>query len=159
MLGSLLDPLRDEGMAVLHDRRMSGSRGNIDHLVVAPAGVFVIDAKNYDGRVERRERGGWLSKDYRLYVGGRDRTALLAGVAKQANTVREAFASNGAIAITQVICFVGADWSPFARPLLFGEVHVVWPRGLGKLLRADGPLSRFEIAEAERRLAFALPAA
>jgi hypothetical protein len=48
-LGRLLDPLRDEGMAVLHDRRIPGTRANIDHLVVAPWGVFVIDAKNYKG--------------------------------------------------------------------------------------------------------------
>ena len=70
-LGHLLDPLRDEGMAVLHDRRIPGSRANIDHLVISPAPVFVIDAKNYKGRVERRVRGGWFSREDCLYVGGR----------------------------------------------------------------------------------------
>jgi hypothetical protein len=29
------------GIQVLHDRRAPETRGNIDHLVVAPAGVFV----------------------------------------------------------------------------------------------------------------------
>ena len=32
-LGKLLDPLRAEGMAVLHDRRIPGSRANINHIV------------------------------------------------------------------------------------------------------------------------------
>src|SRR5882672_2434517 len=62
-LGKLLDPLRDEGMAVLHDRRIPCSRANIDHLVVAPWGVFVVDAKNYKGRVETRDKGGFFSTD------------------------------------------------------------------------------------------------
>lgn len=159
-LGSFLDPLREEGMAVLHDRRIPGSRANIDHLVVAPAGVFVIDAKNYKGRVERRDCGGWFSTDYRLYVGGRDKTTLIAGMAKQANAVRAALAPDLAqVLLTQAICFVAADWSLLAQPLRFGEVHVLWPRALAKLLRAKGPGGREEIAEIERRLALALPAA
>ena len=32
------------GVRVLHDRRVPGTRGNLDHLVLAPAGVFVVDA-------------------------------------------------------------------------------------------------------------------
>lgn len=159
-LGRLLDPLREEGMAVLHDRRIPGSRANIDHLVVAPAGVFVIDAKNYRGRVERRDRGGFFSTDYRLYVGGRDKTALIEGMPKQANAVRAALAPALAdVPLTQAICFVAADWSLLARPLHFGEVHVLWPRALAKLARAGGPLSHEEITEIERRLALALRAA
>jgi hypothetical protein len=89
-LGKLLDPLRDEGLAVLHDRRIPRSKANIDHLVVAPWGVFVVDAKNYKGRVETRNRGGFFSTDLRLYVVGRDKTALVAGMTKQAQAVRAA---------------------------------------------------------------------
>jgi len=33
-------------LRALHDRRVRGTRGNIDHIVVAPAGVFVVDAKH-----------------------------------------------------------------------------------------------------------------
>jgi hypothetical protein len=157
-LGRGLDPLRSEGIAVLHDRRIPGSRANIDHLVVAPSGVFVIDAKNYRGRVERRDRGGLFSSDYRLFVGGRDKTRLVGGMAKQVETVRRVLES-GAAVVTPVICFVDADWSFLARPLRFGDVHVVWPKELGKRLRADGPLSTADIAQMERKLALALPAA
>jgi hypothetical protein len=38
-----------------------GTVADVDHLLVAPAGAFVINAKNYEGRVERRDRGGWFS--------------------------------------------------------------------------------------------------
>jgi hypothetical protein len=159
-LGKLLDPLRDEGVAVLHDRRIPGTKANIDHLVVAPWGVFVIDAKNYKGRVERRDRGGFFSTDYRLYVGGRDKTALVAGMAKQAEAVREAIGAEFAsVQICKAICFVDADWSLFARPIELDKVHVCWPRALGKLIRTEGTLSRDEIARIERQLATALPPA
>src|SRR5581483_8237399 len=89
-----------------------------DHLVVAPWGVFVIDAKNYKGRVEKRDRGGLFSTDYRLYVGGRDRTALIAGMTKQVDAVRKARGDEFAnVQICKAICFVEADWPLFARPI------------------------------------------
>jgi hypothetical protein len=122
--------------------------------------VFVVDAKNYKGRVERRDRGGFFSTDYRLYVGGRDKTALIAGMTKQAETVRAALGNEDALVqICKTICFVDADWSLFARPIEMEGVHVLWPRALGKLIRTEGPLSHGEIARIERKLALALPAA
>lgn len=159
-LGKLLDPLRDEGLAVLHDRRIPRSKANIDHLVVAPWGVFVVDAKNYKGRVETRDRGGFFSTDYRLYVGGRDKTALVAGMTKQAQAVRAALDDEDAsLQICRTICFVDADWSLFARPIEIEGVHVLWPRALGKLIRTEGSLSPDEIARIAGKLALALPAA
>jgi hypothetical protein len=159
-LGELLDPLRTEGMAVLHDRRLGGSRVNIDHIVIAPWGVFVIDAKNYKGRVERRDRGGWLSTDYRLYVGGRDRTALVAGMTRQVEAVQAALGDEFAgVQISKAICFVAADWSLFARPIELEGVQVLWPRALAKLIRCEGTLDAETIARIERKLALALPAA
>jgi Nuclease-related domain len=128
-LGKLLDPLREEGMTVLHDRRIPRSHANIDHIVVAPWGVFVIDAKNYKGRVEKRDRGGFFSTDYRLYVGGRDKTPLVEGMAKQVAAVRAALGDEfGGVQICKAICFVAADWSLFARPIEMEGVRVLWPR-------------------------------
>jgi hypothetical protein len=48
----LLGPLQQEGWAVLHDLAVPGSRANLDHLVIGPAGVFVIDSKQYRGRLQ-----------------------------------------------------------------------------------------------------------
>jgi len=159
-LGKLLDPLRDEGMAVLHDRRIPGSRVNIDHLVVAPWGVFVIDAKNYTGRVERRDRGGFFSTDYHLYVGGRDRTALIGGLAKQVDAVRAALETDFAdVPICKTLCFVDADWPMFAGPIELGGAHVLSPRALERLLRTQGNLNPEQITTIERRLARVLPGA
>src|SRR4051794_11771344 len=41
----------------LHDRLIPGTRGNIDHIFVAATGIWVVDAKAYKGKVERREVG------------------------------------------------------------------------------------------------------
>jgi len=76
-LGEALERLREEGFGVLHDRRIPRSRANIDHLVIGPAGVFVIDTKRWAGKIERRDRGWFLDRHWRLYVNGRDKTRLV----------------------------------------------------------------------------------
>jgi type IV secretory pathway protease TraF len=48
----LLSPLERHGWAVLHDLAVPGSRANLDHLVIGPGGVFVIDSKQYRGRLQ-----------------------------------------------------------------------------------------------------------
>jgi diadenosine tetraphosphatase ApaH/serine/threonine PP2A family protein phosphatase len=143
-LGGALEGLGDEAMVVLHDRRIPGSRANIDHLVVAPRGVYIIDTKAYKGRVEFR-RGGWLSKrPPSLFVGGRDRSSLVAGMAKQIDAVERVLAGHSDAAHARVLpalCFFDSDWGLLDRPFNIEEVWVGWPRALGKLLRQPGPLS------------------
>jgi hypothetical protein len=48
----LLGPLERHGWAVLHDLAVPRSQANIDHLVIGPGGVFVIDSKHYRGRLQ-----------------------------------------------------------------------------------------------------------
>jgi Nuclease-related domain len=47
----LLARLERRGWAVLHDLAVPGSPANIDHLVIGPGGVVVIDSKQYRGRL------------------------------------------------------------------------------------------------------------
>jgi hypothetical protein len=39
-------------VAVLHDRRIPGSRANIDHIAIAATGVWVIDSKRYKRKLQ-----------------------------------------------------------------------------------------------------------
>jgi Nuclease-related domain len=55
----LLGPLERHGWAVLHDLAVPRSRANIDHLLIGPGGVFVIDSKQYRGRLHL-DSSGWL---------------------------------------------------------------------------------------------------
>jgi hypothetical protein len=53
----VLAALERQGWAVLHDLAVPGSRANIDHLVIGPSGVFVIDSKQYRGRLQLDQSG------------------------------------------------------------------------------------------------------
>lgn len=46
-LGRRLNELASDTMRVLHDRRIPGTRANIDHIAITPTGIYVIDAKKY----------------------------------------------------------------------------------------------------------------
>jgi hypothetical protein len=46
-IARLLSHLERHGWAVLHDLAIPGSSANLDHLVIGPGGVFVIDSKQY----------------------------------------------------------------------------------------------------------------
>jgi hypothetical protein len=100
------------GIEVLHDRRIPGSKGNIDHIVVAPAGLFVIDTKRYRGRVELKRKGSFFHPEYRLYASGFDRTTDLDGVKALAAIVDRAVLDHEVapqpIAVP-VLCFVDAE--------------------------------------------------
>jgi hypothetical protein len=47
--GKELRPLERQGWVVLHDLTLG--RGNLDHVIVGPAGVFLLDSKRWRGRV------------------------------------------------------------------------------------------------------------
>jgi hypothetical protein len=91
-VGEILDDRAAKGLLyALHDRRMPGRQGNIDHIAVAPS-VYVIDAKHYSGKVRGEDRG---FRGVRLMVNGRDRTTLLEGLGRQRAVVRDALAARG----------------------------------------------------------------
>lgn len=157
-LGDYLDGC--EGVIVLHDRRVKGTKGNIDHLVVSPLGVSIVDAKHYSGKVEKRDLGGWFRSDERLYVDGRDRTKLITGMRWQFDAVRSALGEEDGVDVFPFLCFVGAHWPLlFARPLVVRGVNVTWPTKLGEHLAASGPLDAEQIATTAEKLAIALPPA
>jgi hypothetical protein len=160
-LGARFSKLATERLVILHDRRVPGSRANIDHIAITPGGVFVIDAKHYSGRVEKRNLGGWLSKDLRLYVGRRDCTKLVLSSEDQAEIVRDAVRPLGFadIPIRPVLCFVGAEWGTFASPFKHGPVLVTWPKFLYALLKKEADVETEAIQETARLLAQTLPRA
>jgi hypothetical protein len=162
-VGRNLEALRAEGIAVLHDRRIPGSKANIDHIVISPAGVFIVDPKNYRGKVEQRDVGGLFRTDLCLYVGGRNKNKLVKGMDRQVAAVRAALAQDerwSEVPVTPVLLFVGPEnwsWLNF-RPLRFGETYVLWGEAFDKLLHAEQTIPHDAVAELERVLAVALPA-
>jgi Nuclease-related domain len=53
----LLDRLTRDGFVVFHDLAVPDSPANVDHLVIGPTGVFVIDSKQWTGSVHQSSDG------------------------------------------------------------------------------------------------------
>jgi hypothetical protein len=141
---------------LLNDRKVGGTRGNIDHLAIASSGVWVIDAKNYAGMVEHRHIGGWLRSDLRIYVGGRDRTTIADGMGWQLDAVRTALAG-AAVPVHGAVCFIEAEWKLFAKPFQHDGVWVTWAMKLAEMIDEPGPLTPAVVTDIADRLASALP--
>ncbi|WP_234334626.1 nuclease-related domain-containing protein [Streptomyces sp. NRRL B-1347] len=75
----LLAPLTRRGYAVLHDRAISRSRANLDHLVVGAFGMALVDSKNWRSKRSRLTINGSL-----LRYGQYDQTKALSTVVWEA---------------------------------------------------------------------------
>jgi hypothetical protein len=63
----LLDRLTRDGFVVFHDLAVPGNTSaNVDHLVIGPTGVFVIDSKQWTGSVHQGTDGLAWHNHYRL---------------------------------------------------------------------------------------------
>lgn len=149
-LGSRLDSLATDDIAVLHDRRIPGSKANIDHIAITRKGIWVIDAKRYKGRPELKIEGGILRpRVEKLLVGRRDCTKLLDGVLKQVGVVRDLV---GDVPVTGALCFVEADWPLIGGAFAAGGIHVLWPKRLAKVI-AEQTAGDVDVAATRESLA------
>lgn len=135
---------------VLHDRSMPGSRANIDHIAVAPSGVFVIDAKRYRGKIEVRKP---IFGDAVLVINGRRKTKLVEGLKRQVDAV-----AAGLVIVEQDVpihgcfCFLnpagqpGGSGLPLWSTLKIDGFPLYYPRRLSKRLNRSGPLDAEKIS-------------
>ncbi|WZH51568.1 MAG: nuclease-related domain-containing protein [Nocardioides alkalitolerans] len=153
-LGVRLDGIASEAVRVLHDRRIPGSRANIDHLVVTAGGVWVVDAKRYAGRPTLRIEGGLLRpRVEKLVVAGRDRTKLVDGVLRQVEVVTDVLGD--ATPVRGALCFVEADWPLIGGAFTTRGVEVLWPKKLAATVTAPAA-AVLDVAAVHQRLAIAL---
>jgi hypothetical protein len=154
---SLEQATADGPAIILHDRRMPGGRGNIDHLAITPTGVFVIDAKDYNGKVRVTNPLFGASK---LLIAGRDRTKLIDGLDRQVSVVHSVLAAHGRsdVPVQGVLCFTTADLPLLGTPTMRGHL-LLHRKALAKRLNSDGPLQPPAINALAHTLATALPPA
>jgi hypothetical protein len=148
------------GLVVLNDRRVQGTKGNIDHILIAPAGVFVVDAKHYQSRIDVVDRGGFFRTDLRLTIGGRDRSHLAENMDWQVRAVIRALTGAGIEPlphVTAVLCFVEGDWPLFRRPKTFSGVLLESERSIVERLTATSELDEAGVERIAAALAAALP--
>jgi hypothetical protein len=121
----LLGPLERQGWALLHDLAIPGSRANIDHLVIGPGGVFVIDSKQYRGHLQLDPAG-------RLWHGRYPLAPALHAVSFEADEAAQVLTDPG-VAVVPIVAVHGAQ-VPWGKVVVEG-VPVVAARRLPSMLR------------------------
>lgn len=126
-----LAPLEAEGHIVLNNRRIPGAKGDIDHVIVGPTGIAVIETKRWGGKLE-------VHND-RLFVGDHDRTWAVEQLYREALAVQLALSSeltHHRVTVTPILCAIGGV-ARGAR--MVGGVAISDGRNLASLLR-DRPI-------------------
>jgi nuclease-like protein len=121
----LLDPLERHGWAVLHDLAVPRSHANIDHLVIGPGGVFVIDSKQYRGRLH-------LDPSGRLWHGRYPLAPTLRAVEYEADQAAVVLPDPGVV-VVPIVAVHGAQ-VPWGKVVSDG-VPVLAARRLPSMLR------------------------
>lgn len=88
--------------AVFNGLRLSGGKQNFDHIIVGPAGVFVVETKNWKGSVEFR--------DGKLYAGGKEPSRPPLRQVKDATVELISFLEEAGcndVPVHSVLCFLG----------------------------------------------------
>jgi hypothetical protein len=140
----LLGPLERQGWAVLHDLAVPRSQANIDHLVIGPGGVLVIDSKQYRGRLR-------LDSSGRLWHGRYPLASTLRTVDFQADQAARVL-TDPDVVVVPIVAVHGAQ-VPWGKVVTNG-VPVVAARRLPSMFRALpavlGPERVAELADQAR---------
>lgn len=129
MVGRHLDKIASDTVRVLHDRRIPRTKRNIDHIVVTPAGVWVVDSKRYSGPPSLSVSGGLFGpRIEKLMVAGRDKSMLVDKVLEQVGFVNVVVPD---VPVRGILCFVDSGWPLLPTSFRMKDVEVLWP---GKLL-------------------------
>jgi hypothetical protein len=129
----MLEPLQLEGFQILHDRRAPDSGAKIDHIVIGPTGVYVIESKAYKGPPRVTGRAVWTS--------GRRRNEWDDDARRAAEAVRYALydeLTNLGISVEPIICAHEVD-----LPMLGSSIEgvaIMTAANLVKRLRRDQPV-------------------
>lgn len=112
-----------EAWTVLHDRllRPGQSEANLDHVVIGPGGLFLVDAKNRAGRVSEWEGGLFqhLTRD------GVRQSVSLAAELKKVHGMAAYMAVETDRPVTPVLCLAGSQEAEFGEPQMVQGVWVV----------------------------------
>jgi hypothetical protein len=131
-------------------------------IAVAPAGVFVIDARHHKGLVRTKRPGSFDQLGApELHVGRRNCTPTLEALSHQGSVVRATLDPSpwGAeVPVTPMLCLTRAEWG-LASSAMVRDVWVGWPRLLAGTVRSPGVMDTPTVAEVAEVLDARLPAA
>lgn len=146
-------------MTVLHHRcPLTGDSRPIDHLVIAPSGVWVVIVDDAVGRVVLRSSSNGSSEG--LTVHGRDQAELLSAASDRAAVVASSLEQAGIVdaPVHPVVCLLRADWDVIVSPVRAGRVLVTWPSELVDDIRLTHRWAAAAMERASLHLREAVPA-
>jgi|GEM_PF-1156764 len=132
----VLGPLGEAGYLILHDITLPGWLASLDHLVVGPTGVWVVESG------PRRRR---------LAIGGSDGAPAdaLRGLRGQAGAIAEVLDGDAEIPVRGVLCLQGG-WPGSQRSLQ--DIDVAAPQQLADVVRHGSKVALGEVELATARL-------
>jgi Nuclease-related domain len=166
LMGGYLSDDLDPDARVLTDRNVPGeSEANIDHVVVASSGVWIIDSKKWTGEIHYRSRR-FPSTDPRryLFIGGEDRTAHIAKIFRLVIPVAQVIADR-TVPVHPVMAFVEPIWGVSESlhfksrkgPYVHEGVFLSGGRSIIGKINEPGPLSLERIEALFHKLNAAMP--
>lgn len=133
--------------AILTDRRIPGTGANVDNVVVASSGVWIIDSKKWSGKIEYKATS-FAGVDLRLFVGGEDRTDEIEKIYRLVIPIAQII-EDRSVPIHPALAFVEGDWKfsvvfrdLLKKPYKYEGVWISPPKLLGKMITAPGPLDQ-----------------
>jgi hypothetical protein len=114
LTASALESLEGDGYVLLNDLRIPGRRSNVDHVLVGPSGVYVIESKNYSGAIKITSRAVTLN--------GRRRDRDIKEVLREAEVVETALAGRPEAEVMPVLSLHAGEVSGslFSEPTVRG---------------------------------------
>jgi hypothetical protein len=137
-----LRSLEEEGYLVLHDLTLPAWSASLDHLVIGPTGVWVIQS----WRRRRLPRPRWLGSPWRP-------RAVAGGVAPEvrweAAAIADILADGSPIPVRALLCAHGGTLAGVRRS--FDGIQVTTRRQLADVVRHGSPLTSGEVQQATTR--------
>ena len=140
VVGAFLERELADAAIVLHDLRIPGSRAIIDHVAIAPSGVWVVDSK-------------WQC-ELPLERDSLDSATSVGEVGRQVDVVANAVGGRATeLPIRAALCFPSENWGGDARAFWIEGVLVTYPADLVDRIRQEGPLDDETVGWIAARLA------
>jgi Nuclease-related domain len=129
-----LEPLRQRGFLLLHDLTLPGWPASLDHLVVGPTGVWVIQSW-------RRRRFARLRRATSPWTAGCGTAAQPPRLRWQAEAIADVLAGDTQLPVRPLLCVHGGGGRLAAPTPAVRDVRVASPRKVPDIVR-HGPRAR-----------------
>lgn len=165
MVGAVLHKATAKGAIVLHDRGLGTANLNIDHVVIAPSGIHVIETcyRLTPGHVSMK-RAPSLSLGrgpLHLVIGGDDATELVSHAELMTEAVRRCLGDSRWHSLSQTthLCVIGGKFDFMTSQFPIGNVWIETVRALRRAVTRKGSLTQPEIVDIARHLSTLFPPA